>query len=195
MILDAAIGLPALDFPNIEGEYLGWDEAGFTIADFLNNMQTSGPYLSPESPSFLSRSTPSTGSTFHMAQGLSSPNSSIPPTPSLTVRLLVQRPKRQAGAQRIANLIFHALKSYPMMMLRHNTLPPFIHSNLVSFNDEDIHVEPLTNCISLVHMISSGIQGSRSLFWKNVRLECERFYEEVRKSYHLFIFYKVVNIK
>ncbi|KAA8645093.1 uncharacterized protein ATNIH1004_009308 [Aspergillus tanneri] len=27
-------------------------------------------------------------------------------------------------------------------------------------------------------MISSGVQGSRKLFWKNVRLECERFCEE-----------------
>jgi hypothetical protein len=30
-----------------------------------------------------------------------------------------------------------------------------------------------------VHMISSGVQGSRKLFWKNVRMECERLCEEV----------------
>ena len=32
-------------------------------------------------------------------------------------------------------------------------------------------MEPLNNCISLVHMISGGVRGSRKLFWKVVRLE------------------------
>lgn len=40
-------------------------------------------------------------------------------------------------------------------------------------------MESLINCISLVHMINSGVQGNRKLFWKNVRLECERMYAEV----------------
>ncbi|KAI5360705.1 hypothetical protein Slin15195_G086210 [Septoria linicola] len=34
-------------------------------------------------------------------------------------------------------------------------------------------MEPLANCISLVHMIGSP-KGSRKLLWRNVRLECER---------------------
>lgn len=67
------------------------------------------------------------------------------------------------------------------MMLRHKSLPPFIHSSLVSFDgdNENAHMESLTNCISLVHMISSGVQRSRKLFWENVGLECERISEEV----------------
>ncbi|KAK5095426.1 hypothetical protein LTR70_003590 [Exophiala xenobiotica] len=39
-------------------------------------------------------------------------------------------------------------------------------------------MEPLNNCISLMHMLKSGVQGTRKLFWKNVRLECERLYGE-----------------
>ncbi|KAJ5833633.1 hypothetical protein N7474_001944 [Penicillium riverlandense] len=39
-------------------------------------------------------------------------------------------------------------------------------------------MEPLSNCISLVHMISSGTRGSRKLFWRNVRMECERLCSE-----------------
>lgn len=76
----------------------------------------------------------------------------------------------QAGTQRTANLILHNLKSYPLMIRRHNTLPPFIHKSSVSSNVEDVHMEPLNNCLSLVHMIGGGVQGSRKLFWKNVRL-------------------------
>lgn len=65
------------------------------------------------------------------------------------------------------------------MMMRHNTLPPFIHPCLLSLGIESTHMEPLTNCISLVHMISSDVHGSRKLFWKNVRMECERLVAEV----------------
>lgn len=65
------------------------------------------------------------------------------------------------------------------MMLRHGTLPPFIHPRLISSHAENTRMEPLTNCVSLMHMIGSRIQGSRKLFWKNVRLECERLCAEV----------------
>lgn len=106
-----------------------------------------------------------------------SPPSSIPRPPSSSVRKLVQRPRLNPGSQRTTKLILHTLKSYPLMMLRHNTLPPFIHPNLVY--TDNTQMEALTNCISLVHMISSGIQGSRKLFWNNVRWECERFTGEV----------------
>ncbi|KAJ6086544.1 hypothetical protein N7467_005458 [Penicillium canescens] len=39
-------------------------------------------------------------------------------------------------------------------------------------------MEPLDNCINLVHMISGGMRGSRKLFWRNVRMECERLCAE-----------------
>ncbi|KAJ5316801.1 hypothetical protein N7508_001309 [Penicillium antarcticum] len=42
-------------------------------------------------------------------------------------------------------------------------------------------METLDNCITLVHMISSGSRGSRKLFWKNVRMECERLCSEAWK--------------
>ncbi|KAL1841425.1 hypothetical protein VTK73DRAFT_3484 [Phialemonium thermophilum] len=85
-----------------------------------------------------------------------------------------------ARAQRIAKLILHTLKSYPVMLLRHNTLPPFLHPSTIAIaaSNADNAMEPLNNCMSLVHMISSGVRGSRKLFWKNVRLECERLCQE-----------------
>jgi hypothetical protein len=76
-----------------------------------------------------------------------------------------------------------------MMMQRHNgsqnSLPPFIHPHLASsdfgidMGENADPMEPLHNCISLVHMLGGGVRGSRKLFWKNVRLECERFCKEV----------------
>ncbi|RAQ51718.1 hypothetical protein AFGD_006027 [Aspergillus flavus] len=107
-----------------------------------------------------------------------SPKLSIPPVPTQAIRSLVQRPSMGTGTHRIAKLILHNLISYPQMMLHHNTLPPFIHPSVVSSDLDNPNLEPLTNCIALVHMIGSGIQASRKLFWKNVRMECERLCEE-----------------
>lgn len=181
MNLDSALAMSNPDFSNIGGEYLVWDDVGIGLADFLNvNAQTTDPYLSPGSSTFAPHSTPSTEQEARIPQGLSSPNFSIPRAPNSAVRSLVQRPRRQAGAQRISSLILHTLKSYPLMMLRHETLPPFIHPSLVSSDIERPDMEPLTNCISLVNMISSRSQGSRKLFWKNVQLECEHLFEDVR---------------
>ena len=178
--LDSALFISDPELTNIGGEYLDWDNPDLDFADFLNPQTDGEPvqYPSSRSSSLVRHSTPSTGQTVQVLQAISSPKVSIPKLP--TLRSLILRPTMKTEAQRIANLTFHTLKSYPLMMLRHNTLPPFIHPSLISSDVEDSQMEPLTNCISLVHMISSGFQGSRKLFWKNVRLECERWCEEVR---------------
>ncbi|KAK3295735.1 uncharacterized protein B0H64DRAFT_153062 [Chaetomium fimeti] len=62
------------------------------------------------------------------------------------------------------------------MILRHNSLPPFIHARMMaSSSAENDNMEPLNNCIN---MIRSGVPGNRKLFWRNVRMECKRFYQE-----------------
>lgn len=104
---------------------------------------------------------------------------SIPAQPTSALRLLVSRPSIKIRGKSICSLLMHALKSFPQMMLQHNTLPPFIHTRLASPSIEDNNMELLLNCINLVRMISSGAHGSRKLFWKNVRQECERMYEDV----------------
>ncbi|KAL8861960.1 MAG: hypothetical protein Q9178_001830 [Gyalolechia marmorata] len=104
-----------------------------------------------------------------------SSNLSIQSLPTYSVRSFDHRAQLNTGAQRISDLILHTLKSYPMMMLRDNSLPPFIHPYLVSDDIENNGMEPLTNCINLVHMLSNRYHGSRKLFWKNVRMECESF--------------------
>lgn len=181
-ILDSALVISDPEFANIGGDHLDWDDPNIDFANFLNPQTNDETvqYPSSGSLSFVRHSTPSTDQTVQVQQAIYSLNVPIPTLPTSTVRSLIQRPKVKTGAQRIANLILHTLKSYPLMMLRHNTLPPFIHPRLISSDVENNHMEPITTCIRLVHMISSGVQGSRKLFWKNVRLECERLCEEVR---------------
>jgi hypothetical protein len=162
-ILDGALAISDPDFVDLD-----WDGADVNFVDFLNSEMNNGAvqdHSSTWSP-LAHQSIPPADAIVHIQQVLSRYN----------VRALILRPKMRLGGQRTANLILHTLKSYPQMMLRHNTLPPFIHPRLIA---SDFDMEPLTNCISLVHMIRAGAQGSRKLFWKNVRLECERFCEDV----------------
>ncbi|KAI0424131.1 hypothetical protein F5Y09DRAFT_151858 [Xylaria sp. FL1042] len=171
--LDNMLDIGVSNLPNFGDGDIEWDNQDIGFADFLN-MQIIDPSLSS---SLLTDSTP-LSQTAPKKQNFLSPELSIPITPTSTVRSLVRRPKMPAGAQRITNLILHILKSYPLMMLRHNTLPPFVHPTTVSSGVEDPHIEPLTNCISLVNMMASGVQGSRKLFWQNVRTECERLFHK-----------------
>lgn len=104
---------------------------------------------------------------------------SIPAAPARTIRSIIARPRPDIRSQRTIKLIMHALKSYLRMMQHDNTLPPFIHPGLESSSAGSGRMEPMANCMSLMHMLNSEIQGSRKLFWKNVRLECERLLVEV----------------
>ncbi|KAK3053586.1 hypothetical protein LTR09_005330 [Extremus antarcticus] len=104
---------------------------------------------------------------------LFTPPESIPRSPTANLRSLIRRPRASVGAQRVAALISHNLKSYPRMMSQRNNLPPFIHPHILAVAPENNHLAPLTNCMNLVHMVGGGIQGSRALFWRNVRTECE----------------------
>lgn len=178
---DTAVLLSNPELANLGGENPGWDDPDFDFADFLNpQMGDEVIQTTSSGPSSLRRqSMLSVDQEAQMRRPFSSFNASIPTRLNHTIRSLILRPRLKSGAQRTAKLILHTLKSYPLMMLRHNTLPPFIHRYPISFDVENGHMEPLSNCISLVHMISNRVQGSRKLFWRNVRLECERFLEEV----------------
>lgn len=180
--LDSTTEISDPGFANFGGVQLDWDDSEIDFATFLDSPTNDEilEYPSSGSSSLVRHSTPSSPTTVQKQQAIVSPSVSIPKLPTSTTRSFIQRPKMQTGTQRIANLILPILKSYPQMMLRHNTLPPFIHPQLISSDVEDAHVEPLTNCISIVHMISNKVRGSRKLFWKNVRLECERLCAEVR---------------
>ncbi|KAL6717690.1 hypothetical protein ACLMJK_005605 [Lecanora helva] len=181
---DAVVGkAPAtldLDFLGSGSELHAWFDSGVDFADTLdpkNNVDTVQlPSPKPPSPPF--DVTPLTQLTDWTQQAVFSHDIPIPPSITLNVSALTQRPRAHSRLQRVASLILHNLKSYPLMIMRDNALPPFIHESFLSPDIEDKNMEPLTNCISLLHMISRDSQSNRKLFWKNVRLECERLYQE-----------------
>ncbi|KNG85755.1 hypothetical protein ANOM_005732 [Aspergillus nomiae NRRL 13137] len=178
--LDGAIALTDPEFAVLGGRYGNDIISYLDFSDLLTahvddeNVQ----YTPSGSSSYIYHSTSSTHETVQVQQPLSYPKPSIPPVPTQAIRSLVKRPNMGTGTHRVAKLILHNLKSYSQMMLAHNMFPPFIHPAMVSSDICNPDFEPLANCIDLVHMIGSGIQASRRLFWKNVRMECERFCDE-----------------
>jgi hypothetical protein len=179
---DILVGISDPEFANFGEQNLDWNVPDINFSEFLRPQTNDEAiqYLSSESSALIRHSTTQINRVQEFA---SSSNISMPMQPTGTPRSLVLRTGMKSSAQQTANLMFHTLKSYPLMILRHKTLPPFIHSHLISSNTENVDMEPLNNCISLLHMISSGVQGSRKLFWKNVRLECERLCENVCPLY------------
>lgn len=168
-----------------DATYINLDDPGF---DFNNFLDTSGDdgvmpfHSSTPSAALVHQATHMPGQTTQRRTMDYSVSLSIPSEPSQSTRSLIQRPKfnsLKTATQRTAKLIFHTLKSYPVMMSRYNTLPPYIHPYMTSAGVGNDEMEPLNNCTSLLHMISARVQGSQKLFWRNVRIECERFCEEV----------------
>jgi hypothetical protein len=118
---------------------------------------------------------------FQIGQMASLTTSSIPMMPTYNLRSFFQLPATRGRAQPTTTLMLHILTSFPYMMKSHDTLPPFIHPYSLSATHahNNTSVEALTTCMSLMQMLHSNVSGSRKLFWKNVRFECERISEGV----------------
>lgn len=174
-------GVPALsnqELASFGGGFLDWDDGGIGLADIFDTPIFNSS-LSPDSSTLAFEATAPAAQTYQTQDSFDLSSPPIQRTPTNVVRSLIRRPKTQPRTQRTANLILHNLKSYPLMIQRHNDLPPFIHKSLISSSVEDSDMEPLTNCLSLVQLLNSGGQAGRKLFWKNVQMECERLSAEV----------------
>ncbi|KAF1937835.1 hypothetical protein EJ02DRAFT_384921 [Clathrospora elynae] len=115
-------------------------------------------------------------------------NTPVPRHPTFNIRFLRTRPKLKAGAQITANNMARILCSYPKMMLDYNTIPPFIHPYWISASGSEESLEPLANCMSLLGMLGTRARGAASLFWRNVRMECDR----ISSTYTTFNRYEIV---
>ncbi|KIW12356.1 hypothetical protein PV08_09633 [Exophiala spinifera] len=171
MIPDGGLTIQDPEFASLGIEPLTWDDSSIDFS-FLTSPRNDKTFQYPNpasSPSWLFRQLTREGDgSSEIQRHPMSPNLSIPSAPSFSVRSIVHRPRRKAATQRTASLILHILKSYPLMMMRHGSLPPFIHSGIVSSSADSDDMKALNNCVCLVHMMSAGVPGSRELFWKNV---------------------------
>lgn len=171
------------DVHDFFGSSSPWDSIEWPSALPLQPASNVALQLEPFSPERVVSETPTFNSSFTLPKTMSPLPLQIMKSPTFSIALISHREYADAGAQRVSLLMLRTLKSYPLMMMRQKAPPPFIHPSLL-ISDSDENLEAWHNCMSLVHMVSSDIRGSRKLFWRNVRTECERFCEQVCTDYY-----------
>lgn len=179
VLLDPALEIPSPGLTGLANELFDLNIDFTDFSSLSSNLE--GAWYDSLDSSNLARHSPSPNDATQRMQQAANPSIDlIFHSPSTyDVRSFNPRARSSTGTHRTSNLILHTLKSYPMMILRDQTLPPFIHPHLVSNEVEYKDMEPLSNCVNLIHMLSSGFSGSRKLFWKNVRMDCESLYTNV----------------
>ncbi|KAI9684602.1 MAG: hypothetical protein M1822_005690 [Bathelium mastoideum] len=99
------------------------------------------------------------------------------PDPQFLARLPISDPV----ANFTASLIMEMLLAFPEMMLRRETLPPFIHGHWhrTPIATESSLPEPLVNCMGIAQVFASQNAESRPFLWRTIRNEQRSFIENV----------------
>jgi hypothetical protein len=98
---------------------------------------------------------------------------------------LTRRPVPKPTSQPIVRLIVQTLRSYPIMMLRRETFPPFIHPQWQSQSVPALPV-PLANCMSIAQLFASRTLETKPFLWNLILTETKRFVDEVRASFPIW---------
>jgi hypothetical protein len=88
----------------------------------------------------------------------------------------VDTPRAQMATMMLAQMI----ASFPYMMMRKETFPPFIHPRCYDYSRSSNELpEMLKDCMGLAHMFHSKKRESNKVFWRSVRMEQEKLYTQV----------------
>jgi hypothetical protein len=78
-------------------------------------------------------------------------------------------------AEASATILMHCIRSYPQMMLRRQTFPPFIHPHWHTGLPEN-----LVNCMSIAQLFVTRTLENSPFLWRTIDNEVSRFKNEVR---------------
>jgi hypothetical protein len=102
-----------------------------------------------------------------------------------STRALAPRPRTKPHQQTNAMLLFRIIGSFPEMMLRKETLPPFIHPTYINSHDNEqpdrLGSDPLVACRYLARLFSSRTKETSGFLWTMIKAESERLNFEVCK--------------
>ncbi|VUC29123.1 unnamed protein product [Clonostachys rosea] len=84
----------------------------------------------------------------------------------------LKQPNPEAEAS--ATIIMHCIRSYPQMMLRRQTFPPFIHPH---WHTEKLP-ENLVNCMSIAQLFVTRTPENSPFLWRTIDNEVGRFENE-----------------
>lgn len=84
-------------------------------------------------------------------------------------------------AQRSADLVIQALRAFPVMMRRRETLPWFIHphANVSTESAQSDLPDAISTCMGIAQMLASSTQETKPFLWRTIGAECTRLAHEV----------------
>ncbi|KAH8799790.1 hypothetical protein F5884DRAFT_117223 [Xylogone sp. PMI_703] len=95
-----------------------------------------------------------------------------------TARVFRPRTFISTSSHRSSTFMIRVLRSYPRMMLRPGTFPPFIHPHYCGGSYDEIHeptlTEPLAISKSIAQMFTSRTKQNTAFMWRTIRMEQER---------------------
>jgi hypothetical protein len=113
---------------------------------------------------------------------------SIPDLPQIPQQISTRNQLRAFQCRKFANpaqihsatILSRLISSYPTMMLRRETFPPFIHPQCVPVNEIDPPLlRPLAKCMELARAFKYRTLENSEMIWKEIRVEHERLCNEV----------------
>lgn len=99
-----------------------------------------------------------------------------------TDSFLARLPISDPVSQFIATSVLEMIRTYPLMMLRTETLPSFIHGHWYRPTNatQSSLPEPLVNCMGIAQIFASHNTESKPYLWNLVKMEQRCFIEKVR---------------
>jgi hypothetical protein len=95
-------------------------------------------------------------------------------------KILDRRSLDTPQAQMATMMLGQIIASFPHMMTRQDTFPPFIHPRCYDYSSGSNDLpEILKDCMGLAHMFHTKTRESNKMFWRSVRIEQEKLYAQV----------------
>ena len=95
---------------------------------------------------------------------------------------LLPIPKFDPFSNHTAKVVMQMLRAFPQMMLRRETLPPFIHGHWYHRPSatEPALPQPLLNCMGIAQVFASRVLETKSFLWRTIQTEQRSAIEKVR---------------
>ncbi|KAF2805755.1 uncharacterized protein BDZ99DRAFT_524706 [Mytilinidion resinicola] len=96
----------------------------------------------------------------------------LPEPDSTPFRPIVRRKMARSGSEMCSHFLIRIIRSYPEMMLRRETFPPFIHPQYRTVGG--FLPETLANCMSVAQMFTTRTKESKGFMWRTIQMERDR---------------------
>ncbi|KAH8895527.1 hypothetical protein GQ53DRAFT_744117 [Thozetella sp. PMI_491] len=103
---------------------------------------------------------------------------SIPPSLQEYPHSLRPLPISSRSSRGNARLVLQKLRAYPIMMLRRETFPPFIHPHWHNWAMSGLP-GPLSSCMGIAQLFASRTAETTPFLWHTIRNETRRLYKQM----------------